>query len=158
MTPARRDRLWAGAMTAIVVVLLALVLWRGWLLVATGEPVGLGIGVAVVVIGAVGFWVLWRSVLFGLHTQTLARELEAEGGLPVDELPRRPSGRPEREAADALFAERRAETELAPQDWRSWFRLGLAYDDAGDRRRAREAMRTAIRLRRGPLSGSEHHP
>jgi Flp pilus assembly protein TadD len=36
--------------------------------------------------------------------------------------------------------------ESAEDDWSAWFRLGLAYDDAGDRRRARAAMRTAIRL------------
>jgi Flp pilus assembly protein TadD len=40
--------------------------------------------------------------------------------------------------------------EDAPDDWRTWFRLGIAYDDAGDRRRAREAMRRAISLSRPP--------
>jgi Flp pilus assembly protein TadD len=55
-----------------------------------------------------------------------------------------PSGRVDRAAADARFAERRAEVEAAPDDWRRWYRLALAYDDAGDRRRARAAMRTAI--------------
>jgi Flp pilus assembly protein TadD len=34
----------------------------------------------------------------------------------------------------------------APDDWAAWFRLGLAYDDAGDRRRAREALQRAIAL------------
>jgi Flp pilus assembly protein TadD len=76
----------------------------------------------------------------------LGERLAAEGGLPADDLARRPSGRVERAAADEVFARRRAEAEAAPDDWRSWFRLGIAYDDAGDRRRAREAMRRAITL------------
>ena len=61
-------------------------------------------------------------------------------------LPTRPSGRPVRSAADELFAVRRREVEQAAEDWRAWYRLGLAYDDAGDRRRARQAIRHAITL------------
>ena len=34
----------------------------------------------------------------------------------------------------------------SPDDWRAWYRLGLAYDASGDRRRAREAVRRAITL------------
>jgi predicted alpha/beta hydrolase len=47
-------------------------------------------------------------------------------------------------AADARFGRRRGEVEAQPDDWRRWYRLALANDDAGDRRRARTAMRTAI--------------
>lgn len=141
-----RDRVWAGAMAALVGALLVLVLWRGVLLLGSGTVAGAGIGIAVVMIAVVGAWVLWRSVRFGLRMQTLARELEGEGGLPVDDLPRRPSGRAERGAADELFELRRAEAEASPDDWRVWFRLALAYDDAGDRSRAREAARRAIAL------------
>ena len=35
------------------------------------------------------------------------------------------------------------------EDWRAWFRLALAYDAAGDRKRARRAMRDAVALDRG---------
>ena len=38
--------------------------------------------------------------------------------------------------------------EASPDDWRAWLRLGLAYDMAGDRRRARAAVRRAITLSR----------
>ncbi|SDU76250.1 hypothetical protein [Jiangella alkaliphila] len=142
----RRDRIWAAGMAVLVGALLVLVLWRGVLLMGSGTVAGVGIGVAVVVIAAVGAWVLWRSVRFGLRMQTLARELEDEGGLPVDDLPRRPSGRAERAAADELFERRRAEAEADSENWRVWFRLALAYDDAGDRSRAREAARRAVAL------------
>jgi Flp pilus assembly protein TadD len=40
----------------------------------------------------------------------------------------------------------RAQVEERPDDWRSWFRLALAYDAAGDRTRAREAARHALAL------------
>lgn len=146
MRAERRDRVWAAGMAVLVGALLVLVVWRGVLLLGSGSAAGAGIGVAVVVIAVVGAWVLWRSVRFGLRTQALARELEDEGGLPVDDLPRRPSGRAERGAADELFERRRAEAEADPEDWRVWFRLALAYDDAGDRSRAREAARRAIAL------------
>ncbi|WP_233552936.1 hypothetical protein [Jiangella rhizosphaerae] len=142
----RRDRVWAAGMAVLVGALLVLVVWRGVLLIGSATAAGVGIGLAVVVIAAVGAWVLWRSVRFGLRMQALARELESEGGLPVDDLPRRPSGRADRAAADELFERRRAEAEANPEDWRVWFRLALAYDDAGDRSRAREAARRAVAL------------
>jgi Flp pilus assembly protein TadD len=40
----------------------------------------------------------------------------------------------------------RGELESDPDDWRRWYRLARAYDYAGDRPRAREAMRTAVSL------------
>jgi hypothetical protein len=68
------------------------------------------------------------------------------GGLPEDNLPRTPAGRIIREAADLEFEKYRLEAQAAPEDWRSWFRLSCAYDAAGDRKRARAAMRDAVRL------------
>jgi Flp pilus assembly protein TadD len=61
-------------------------------------------------------------------------------------LPTRASGRPLRDAADAAFPAYQAEVEQDPASWRAWFRLGLAYDASGDRRRARGAIRRAIAL------------
>jgi hypothetical protein len=118
--------------------------WRGVLLIGTGEPVAVGLGLAVLVIPLVGLYLVWRELQFGRRTEALAQELDLEGGLPVDDLPRRPSGRIERSAADAAFAQYQSEVEAAPDDWRTWFRLSTAYDAAGDRRRARASMRTAI--------------
>ena len=51
-----------------------------------------------------------------------------------------------REDADAVFPRYRDEVTASPDDWRAWYRLGLAYDASGDRRRAREAVRRAITL------------
>ena len=44
----------------------------------------------------------------------------------------------------------RTEVEAAPEDWRGWYRLANAYDLAGDRKRAREAMRHSIQLANKP--------
>jgi cytochrome c-type biogenesis protein CcmH/NrfG len=143
---ARRVALALGALVAAYLVLVG---WRGVLLIDEGTPTTVLLGLAIIVLPVVGAWVLWREIQFGIETQRMARELQAEGGLPVDDLPRRPSGRAERSAADAAFEQRRAAVEAAPDDWRSWFRLAIAYDDAGDRRRARHSMRQAGRLRRG---------
>lgn len=123
--------------------------WRAVLLVGTGEAVPVAFGLALLVFPLIGLYVVWRELRFGVAAQRLSRELEASGQLPADDLPRRPSGRPDRAAADAAFATRRAAVEAAPQDWRAWYALATAYDAAGDRRRARAALRTAIRRHDG---------
>jgi len=136
----------AAVLVAVLVVYLALVGYRGVLLLTSGDALQVVLGVGVLLLPVVGVYVVWREVAFGFATQRLARELDSAGRWPHEQLPTMPSGRPERAAADALFEVRRAEVEAAPEDWRAWFRLALAYDDARDRRRAREAMRRAIAL------------
>ncbi|MGZ0146587.1 hypothetical protein ACXJJ3_05915 [Kribbella sp. WER1] len=145
----------AFVLAVVFVVYAVLIGWRGVLLIGTGEPVAVVLGIAVLVIPLLGAYLVWREIRFGRQTEVLARELEAAGGLPVDDLPRRPSGRIDRTAADAAFGRYRAEAEAAPDDWRVWFRLSTAYDAAGDRRRARETMRKAIGQHAGDkLAGS----
>lgn len=120
--------------------------WRGVLLVLDGRPVAVALGLSVVVLPLVAGYAIWRELRFGLATERLARELVEQGRLPVDDLPRRPSGRVDRAAADVAFEAFRRDAEQAPDDWAVWFRLGTAYDAAGDRRRARAAVRHAIEL------------
>jgi hypothetical protein len=133
---------------ALLVVALAtyvvLVGYRGVFLLDESSIILKALGAAVLVLPVVGVWVVAAEIRFGLATQRLARRLDAEGVPPEPELPRRPSGRVDRQAADALFEQCRHEVEDEPADWRRWYRLAVAYDIAGDRRRARAAMRTAI--------------
>ena len=138
----------AAVLVAVLVVYLALAGYRGVLLVASGDPLQVVLGVGVLLLPVVGAWVVWREVRFGFATQRLARDLDAAGHWPREQLPTTASGRPDRAAADALFEARRGEVEASPEDWQAWFRLALAYDDARDRRRARAAMRRAIALHR----------
>ena len=142
MTP----RTVAWILAAAVAVYLVFTAARSWVLIASGDPVPMLLGLSVIVIPLIGAWVLWRELAFGMRTQQLGRELGAEGGLPVDDLPRTPSGRIERAAADERFTEYELQVQQAPDDWRGWYRLAIGYDDARDRKRARAAMRRAIAL------------
>ncbi|MEV5663575.1 hypothetical protein [Streptomyces flaveolus] len=131
---------------AVLVFYFALVGSRGVMLIDAGTPLTVTLGVAVLVLPAIGLWFLWKNTQFVRRANQLAAELDAEGGLPVDELKRTPSGRIDRDSADEVFARRKAETEAAPDDWRSWFRLAVAYQDARDTPRARKARQRAIAL------------
>ncbi|SOX53182.1 hypothetical protein MAAFP003_1852 [Mycobacterium ahvazicum] len=120
-------------------------------MIASGRAAAVGLGLAVLIMPVIGLWAMISTLRAGLAHQKLAR-LIAEEGMELDagELPRRPSGRIQRDAADALFATVRTEVEAHPDDWRHWYRLARAYDYAGDRRRAREAMKTAVELEGRP--------
>jgi hypothetical protein len=116
-------------------------------MIGSGRAAAVGLGVAVLIMPFIGLWAMIATLRAGFAHQKLAR-LIAEDGMELDvsALPRRPSGRIERSAADALFATVRTEVEGDRDDWRRWYRLARAYDYAGDRRRAREAMKTAVDL------------
>jgi cytochrome c-type biogenesis protein CcmH/NrfG len=119
-------------------------------MIASGRAAAVGLGAALLIMPVIGLWALVATLRAGFAHQKLAR-LIAEDGMELDTsaLPRRPSGRIERDAADALFATVRTEVEADPDDWRRWYRLARAYDYAGDRRRAREAMKAAVELQAG---------
>ena len=142
-------RIGVVVMTAALALYLVLVAERAWLLVTSGTPVGVIMGAALIVLPLIAAWAIGREIWFGVRAAALGRRLESEGALPTEQLATRPSGRVLREEADALFPTYRAAVEAAPEDWRAWYRLGLAYDAAGDRRRARAAVRSAIRFERG---------
>ena len=104
-------------------------------------------GVGVLLLPLVGVILLWQEVRFGRAAERLGRRLAGEGGLPeVEQLPRLPSGRVDAAAADAAFDRWAAEAEASPDDWRVWYRLGIAYGDARDTARGRSALRKAIAL------------
>lgn len=134
-------------MAALLAVYVVLVGWRAVQFVSTGEPVGVAMGIALIVLPLIAAWAIWRELAFGIRSQALVKRLDAEGGLDLG-LPLLPSGRPERAAATAAFDGFRADVDAEPASWRAWLRLGLAYDAAGDRRRARQAVRKAIELER----------
>jgi cytochrome c-type biogenesis protein CcmH/NrfG len=119
-------------------------------MIGSGRGAAVGLGLAVLIMPVIGLWVMVATLRSGFAHQKLARLIAADGmELDTSALPRRPSGRIERDAADKLFATVRTEVETDPDDWRRWYRLARAYDYAGDRRRAREAMRTAVQLEAG---------
>ncbi|MFC8682936.1 hypothetical protein ACFT30_15565 [Microbacterium ureisolvens] len=146
-------RIGVAVMAALLALYIVLVGQRAWLLLMSGDGVGIAMGVALIVLPLIAVWALGRELWFGVRAQQIGRRIEAEGGLPQDDVAVRPSGRVMREDGDAVFPAYRADAEAHPDDWRAWYRLGLAYDAAGDRRRAREAVRTAIRLEKTDRPG-----
>jgi hypothetical protein len=148
-----RARTIALVLTAALVVYFALLIDRALALLGSGQLVQILLGIGVLLLPFLGAWTVWTTWHFGIRVQRLSRRLDAEGGLPDGEdLPRRPSGRVDRDAADSWFEARKTELEADPDNWRNWYRLAHAYDIAGDRRRAREAMRRAVEL-----EASEYH-
>jgi cytochrome c-type biogenesis protein CcmH/NrfG len=142
-------------MCAALLVYLVLLGRTAVLMISSGRAVAVVLGVALLILPAIGLWAMIATLRAGFAHQKLAR-LVAEDGMELDvsALPRRPSGRIERNAADSLFDTVRAELDSDPDDWRRWYRLARAYDYAGDRGRAREAMKTALELNRA-LQGRE---
>jgi hypothetical protein len=147
-----RNRLAAILMAVLLALYLVLVTEHAILLITTDIPVARIEGVALIVLPIIGAWALIVELVFGMRAQHLLRRMTELGALPVDELPHLPSGRPDRKAADLEFPRYQAEVEAAPEDWTAWYRLALAYDASGDRRRARWATRRAIRLERATTS------
>ncbi|MGF3053459.1 hypothetical protein ACQUSY_05770 [Microbacterium sp. YY-03] len=140
------NRIGAVIMAVVLALYIVFVAQRGVIMLSTGDPIAIAMGVALLALPLIGAWALWREVQFGRHSQRLGNVLEAEGALPQEDVATYPSGRPRKEAGDELFPRYRAEVEANPDDWRAWYRLGLVYDAAGDRTRARQAIRKAIAI------------
>jgi hypothetical protein len=152
-----RSKVVALGICAVVGVLCVYMLVRAVDLLRTGKADAALLALGVLLLVVVGALLVVGEVRFGLASQRLGERLAAEGGLP--ELPADvellPSGRVPREAADRLFAVRKAEVEAAPDDWRGWFRLADAYGLARDTPRGRTALRRAIRLEREERAASQ---
>ena len=115
-------------------------------LLRTGSLTGALLGVGVLLLVLLGGLLVAGEVRLGAGSARLARLLDDEPAA-VD-LPRTASGRLRPEAAEELFAVRKAAVEAAPDDWRAWWRLAEAYGEARDPGRGRRAMRKAIALER----------
>lgn len=141
-------RLAVAGTVLLLLLYLALAVQYAVVLIASGEPLGVALGVALLVLPLLAGWGLVAEILFAVRAERLGARLDAAGALPTEVLPVRPSGRIDPAAAVELFPGFQAAVEAAPEDPAAWFRLALAYDAAGDRRRARWATRQAIRLDR----------
>jgi len=148
-TPGRslHIQLMIALMCLALLVYLALLGRTAVLMIGSGRAVAVALGTALLILPGIGLWAMVATLRAGFVHQKLAR-LAAEDGMELDvsALPRRPSGRIEREAADALFDTVRTELQSDPDDWRRWYRLARAYDYAGDRSRARQTMKKAVEL------------
>lgn len=134
-----------GFLVVAMIVYFAILGWRGVSLISTGTVAGIGVGIGVLILPFIGAWLIFATLRAGLEHQKLARIMAEEGReLDVSSMPRRASGRIERDAADDLFAQVKQEWEAEPDDWHNTYRIARAYDYAGDRSRARQMMKRAV--------------
>ncbi len=150
MNRALRIQLLIGLMCVALLVYFVLLGRTGVVLIGTGKPSGIALGIGVLLLPIVGLWAMVATLRAGFAHQRLAA-LATEDGMELDvsELPRTPGGRIDRDAADTLFNTVRTELEADPDNWQRWYRLARAYDYAGDRARARETMRKAVAMQAG---------
>lgn len=139
------------ARLTVLVLVLAVVFYVGTLLVmalaflaAGGVATVLGFGILAVLV--VSLVAVARELRFGVESTRLARLITEGDGVPLDTVQRDADGRIDPAAAELEWQRRRALVDGAPDDWRAWFLLGIAYDNARDRKQARNAIRRAIAL------------
>lgn len=151
MSPRLRAIIGVAIMSVLLVLYFGFVGIRAIALLSSNEPIAIVMGLALIVLPLLGLWALIRELLFGLRATQLVDELSASGGLP-EELAQDATGDQSiRNIADAAFPRYREAAELADANWRAWMRLGLIYDAAGDRKRARSAIRQAISQNRNEI-------
>ena len=142
----------AIVMTGLLGVYLTLVWERSIALVNSPQPIAVAIGSLMLFLPVVAAWGIFLELRFGLRIEKLGEILKKENAWPRFEFELRPSGRPTRESAEVIFGKYQKLVENDESNWKVWFALGLAYDAAGDRARARKAMRSAIALSRNSLT------
>ncbi len=139
------SRIGVGVMGVALLLYVVAVGWLAVMFFASGTTPGVAMGVGLAILAPIGAWALGRELVFGFQADRLGRLLEAEGGMPDDEVSLTPSGRVIKEEAGALVAKYAA---VADEGWRGQFRLGVVQDAAGQRAQARASIREAIRRAR----------
>ncbi len=135
-----------GLLTLVYVGLLAN---TGWKLVLLESPTAKLMGALILVFPLVALWLTVVEFRFGFHIEKLSKQIEAQGNWPQLDFELRPSGRPTKDSAAKVFEQVSKKVATDEGSYLNWFALGLAYDASGDRRRARAAMRRALKLSRG---------
>lgn len=133
-------------MALLTLIYTALLANTGITLLLLDEPVAKVMGFFILVFPILAIWLIIREFAFGVKIERFATTVESQGKWPHFAFELRPSGRPTRESADRVFASFAKYAEQNPESALAWFSLGLAYDAAGDRPRARKAMRKALAL------------
>ena len=136
----------AIVMAALLVMYIVLLANTGVQLLMVDSALAKVMGSLILAFPVFGLWAIIQEFIFGTRVEALERRVQQESAWPEMNFEMRPSGRPIRASADAVFEQFRQAASERPEDWHSWFYLGLAYSAAGDRRRARAAMRKAIAL------------
>lgn len=140
-----RTKIWVAVMAILAISYIAIFGSRGLILIAEPDLIAKLIGFAMFVFPVVALWSIAVEIKFGIDSERLSKRL-IEEKFPELELELRPSGKAQPESAKTQFDEVKRKLESSESDWRLWFRLGEAYEASGDRKRARAAIREAIKL------------
>ncbi|NBW72980.1 MAG: hypothetical protein EBR26_01020 [Microbacteriaceae bacterium] len=139
-------KLGAVVMAALVLMYLALMGQQGYYFLIQENWVSKAMGFFILILPIFGLWGIFRELRFGLAIEKLGKVLEQEDAWPRFRFGVMPSGRAIKTEALQEFPEYAQKAEADPENWRSWFTLGLIYDACGNRKLARKAMRKAIAL------------
>ena len=80
-------RVGALVMAALLALYLVFAGYYASVLFSTGQPVGIAIGVGLLVLALLGAGFIAAEIVFGVRAERIARRLEQEGGLPEEQLP-----------------------------------------------------------------------
>ncbi len=133
----------AAATCAIVAMYFALVAGRALMFIQTDDPVARVLGVALLVLPAIGVWWLGHEWRTGAVVQRMADELERQDRLPIHDGETDERGKLTKSAQVAVFEVARRNVDAHPDEWAAWFHVAYAYDASGDRSMARKSLRHA---------------
>lgn len=143
-----KGKLSAAIMGVLTLVYLALLANTGFKLVAMESAVAKAMGALILLFPILAIWLTFMEFRFAVQLEKLTDKISAEGNFPDLAFEYRPSGRATKASAAVVFEEYAKKVAADEGNYLNWFALGIAYDAAGDRRRARAAMRRALKLSR----------
>lgn len=141
-----RGKLSATVMGVLTLIYLALLANTGFTLVALESPIAKAMGALILVFPILALWLTFMEFRFAVRLEKLTDQISNAGNFPALKFEYRPSGRATKASAALVFEESAKKVAADESNYLLWFELGLAYDAAGDRRRARAAMRRALKL------------
>ncbi len=142
-------KLSATVMGVLTLVYVSLLANTGFTLLTMDSAVAKLMGSLILVFPVLAIWLTVMEFRFGIQIEKLSKQIESEGNWPALDFEFRPSGRPTKDSAIRVFGDYAKKVAQDEGNYLNWFALGLAYDAAGDRRRARAAMRRSLKLNRG---------
>lgn len=121
-----RARTVAFLLTAVLIFYFLLLGNRASILMGDDRLAFQLLGLGVLLLPVIGAWSIWREFALGVAAQRLGAEI---GDFTPD------------------FEVAKKGVEGAPEDWRAWYRLAIAYGRERDTKLGRAAMRKAVELK-----------
>ena len=141
-----KGKLSAAVMGVLTLVYVALLANTGFKLLGMESAIAKAMGTLILVFPILAIWLTFMEFRFAVRLEKLTDRIVAAGDFPVLDFEYRPSGRATKASAAIVFEEYAKKVAADEGNYLNWFAIGLAYEAAGDRRRARSAMRRALKL------------